>query len=98
VPEFSRDERTGRPVIAEAASLARLIDCHASGLFITQSKNWGTDRGANPEAEQILQERARPVPLPPRSRLLAFAWERPATEPPPDAHCAGLPGRAGRGG
>lgn len=95
VPEFSRDERTGRPVIAEAASLARLIDCRASGLFITQSKNWGTDRGADPEAERLLQARARPVPLPPRSRLLAFVWEHPAANPPPEARCADLPGRAG---
>jgi hypothetical protein len=87
---FAPDPRSDVPVIADAQGLAVAIGCHASGLFITKTKWWG-DSTFGPEAtmrdvavEELIEARAEPLDLPPRSGFLAFAWdhgepfERPA--------------------
>lgn len=81
---FTPDFRSDVPLIAEAESLARLIDCHAMGLFVTYRKWWG-ENTFGPEAtmrdvevERLIEARATPLPLPDRSQLLAFVWEHSA--------------------
>ena len=76
--EFGRDWRTGRPVISEAASLARIIDCNPSGLVVTVAHHWSRTFQADEATKLLVEERAQPVPLPPHSRILAWSWQQPA--------------------
>ncbi len=99
---FMPDFRSDVPLIAEAKSLARLIDCHATGLFVTYRKWWG-ETTFGPEAtmrdvevEQLIEARATPLPLPDRSQLLAYTWEHPAPAAT-SADCADLPTVADHG-
>jgi 4-amino-4-deoxy-L-arabinose transferase-like glycosyltransferase len=88
--EFGIDHRTGRPVIATAASLERLIDCYDSGLVVGPAEDWGKPHKIDGNLARLIAERAEPVELPPRSRLFAYAWERPAGDALPPT-CADLP-------
>lgn len=77
-PPFSADPRTGVPTIDEAADLVRVIDCYPNGLLLTQAKHWGPGaRLRDAEVEALLREHAEPLPLPPRTALLAFTWTHP---------------------
>jgi hypothetical protein len=88
--EFGLDHRTGRPVIATAASLERLIDCYPSGLIVGPADDWGKPHKISAELARLITDRAAPVPLPSKARLYAYAWERPKAAAPPEA-CAELP-------
>jgi hypothetical protein len=89
---FDRDPRTDVPTIKAAADLEDVIDCHASGLFLTQAKHWGLGaRLRDPAVEALVSSRAEPIELPARTGLMAFGWRH---EPPPanrSAACARLP-------
>lgn len=87
--EFGRDWRTGRPVIATEASLARVIECYPSGLFVSPELAWKRPAHIDQPAKAMVEERGTPVPLPPRSHVLAWTWEHPATAGRP-AYCAEL--------
>lgn len=99
--EFGRDWRTGRPVIATEASLARVMECWPSGLFVSPELAWKRPAQIDAPAKALVEARGRPVPLPPRSHLLAWTWDNPPPAVRPD-HCAELDamgfGRAGRAG
>jgi len=69
------DPRTGRPLVADAKVLARLIRCHRSGLFVVAAGYRGQEAVFPRAAERVLEEFARPLPLPVKSGLLAYAWE-----------------------
>ena len=88
--EFGLDWRTGRPVISEAASLARIIDCNPSGLVVTVAHHWSRTFQADEATKLLVEERAQPVPLPPHSRILAWSWQQPAGWSAA-ADCAELP-------
>jgi hypothetical protein len=99
---FMPDFRSDVPLIAEAESLTHLIDCHATGLFVTHRKWWG-ETTFGPEAtmrdvevERLIKARATPLPLPDQSQLLAFVWEYPAPVAAA-ADCADLPTFADHG-
>ncbi len=99
---FAPDPRSDVPVIADVQSLARAIDCHASGIFITKAKWWG-DTTFGPEAtmrdvavEELIEARAEPLDLPPESRFLAFTWDHGESFDRPPA-CRDLPTIAARG-
>lgn len=85
--EFGRDWRTGRPIIAEAATLARLMDCTASGLLISHRHHWKVTFQADAEAKALIEQRGTPLQLPPGSLMLAWTWQQPAGWTPPPA-CA----------
>lgn len=93
--EFKDDPRTGRPIIAEFASFARVLDCYPSGLFITEERYWGSAEHGGPEAAALLTERADPIPLPESVnppgpyRLRIYRWDRMGPVDP--ARCASLP-------
>jgi hypothetical protein len=95
--EFGRDWRTGRPVVSDASSVARIIDCNASGLVMTVAHHWSRTFQADNATKLLIEERARPLPLPPRSRILAWHWEQPAGWTAP-SDCAALPPIARGGG
>jgi len=77
---FAPDHRTDVPSIADAASLARVIDCHRDGLFLIEAQFWGpgATQQRDAEVEALLLERAEPLALPAETQLLAFVWQ---TEP-----------------
>jgi hypothetical protein len=88
---FGRDVRTDVAVINDVQSLELILRCHASGLFVTQSQHWpGGERTRAELAEvaPLLHALAEPLALPPRSRLVAFAWHD--LDPPDSNHCAPL--------
>jgi hypothetical protein len=94
--EFAADPRTGRPVIATPESLALLFDCHAEGMFLLASRQWGRDYIFAEPVRRLILERATPVPLPRGTRVTAYAWRNPDGAPRPAA-CAGLPPLPGPG-
>jgi hypothetical protein len=87
--EFGRDWRTGRPVISTAASLAQIIDCYPSGLFVSPELAWKRPVQIDEPTKALVERIGQPVPLPPRSHLLAWTWEHPPTAGRP-AGCAAL--------
>jgi hypothetical protein len=97
-PEFSRDPRTGRPVIATREALARLMACYPIGLLVGDARHWAKPTSMGRGSDELVLERMRRLDLPPRSEVFAYAWERPVAVPRP-ADCIELDalglGRAG---
>jgi len=93
---FVPDYRSDVPTIPDAESFERVFACHADGLFITLVKWWGdTTLGLettmrHPAVEELLEQHAESLDLPPESRLLAFVWKHPEPFERP-ADCAELP-------
>lgn len=85
--EFGRDWRTGRPIVSQAETLGRIMDCTASGILISHRLHWNVTFQADAAAKALVERRGRPLPLPPSSLMLAWTWEQPAGWSPP-AGCA----------
>ena len=83
--EFAIDPRTGRPVVAEPASVIALIRCSPRGIFVDDVRGLEGAHGASPFHTAMMAgelEGLDPVGLPRRSGLVAYAWEHaPATGP-----------------
>jgi hypothetical protein len=88
--EFGRDWRTGRPIIAQAQSMALLLDCSPSGLVLTTAYQWSQTFHADAVTKQLVEKRAHPLALPAHSQILAWTWEQPAGWTAPTA-CVSLP-------
>lgn len=77
--EFSRDPRTGRPIISTASSLQQLQACYPQGLFVVSMRRW--DDIHFPETEipfrDTLLETSETIELPANSRVLAYRWNQP---------------------
>ena len=86
--DFAPDPRTGLPVIGSAAAMARLMACASEGLVVSPLNRWGATAQLPPDAAELIDERARPLPLPPETRLVAYVWEHPPGTP---ADCGGVP-------
>lgn len=91
VDEFSRDPRTGRPIISTAKSLEQLQSCYESGLFVTSTRRWREVHW--PETEipfrELLAETSREIDLPEDTHILAYSWDRPI-EPSDQTLCRQL--------
>ena len=88
---FQPDFRTDVPTINDVASLETVLECHASGLFLTLAQFWGTDGPLrDPAVEQLLVERAQPIIVPAESRVVAFVWQHALDDRRPEV-CAALP-------
>jgi hypothetical protein len=85
--EMAPDWRTGRPIISRRDTLARLMDCTASGLLISHRLHWQATFQADAAAKALIEERGRPLPLPASSLIMAWTWEQPTGWVPP-AGCA----------
>jgi hypothetical protein len=89
--EFGIDFRTGRPVISTTESMARVFACYTSGVVLGPWATWNNPKLIDAQTARLIEERARPIPLPPGTHMFAFGWERPAGAPPPPPDCADLP-------
>jgi hypothetical protein len=87
--EFGRDWRTGRPIVSQPDTLARLMDCTASGLIISHRHHWKVTFQADAATKALVEQRGTPVALPGSSLMLAWTWQQPAGWVPP-AGCAEL--------
>ncbi len=95
--EFGRDFRTGRPVIADNASVRRLVACYRSGLVVGPRRHLGMEILINRELEAYLRSMMQIVELPKNSRIYAFTWDHGAGHVP-DKTCGDLPILAGPAG
>lgn len=85
--EFAADFRTGRPVISTRESLAQLVDCTASGLFIAVASRWRQAQFVDAETVSFIEETMTRLDLPSRSQLLVYSWEHTSlTEGSPACH------------
>jgi hypothetical protein len=73
--EFAADFRTGRPVISTRDSLARLVDCTASGMFIAVASRWRQSQFVDAETVSFIEGTMTRLELPGRSQLLVFTWQ-----------------------
>jgi hypothetical protein len=85
--EFTRDPRTGRPVVSTPESVARIIDCFPSGLFVTDVTRWRNSVHIDDAIADAITARAERLNLPRSSRIVGFAWRHAAAGPGP-ATCA----------
>ena len=73
--EFSADHRTGRPVITTGESLSRVVDCTASGLFISNTHRWGRANLIDQVTAEFIETTMTRLDLPAALQLVVFAWD-----------------------
>ena len=88
--EFDIDPRTGRPVISTADSLRLVMACYPDGLILAEANHLRLDAAITDPVADVIEAETAPIPLPPETRVVAFQWEAPASDPAPAA-CASLP-------
>ncbi|MFO0452332.1 MAG: hypothetical protein ACK52I_27365 [Pseudomonadota bacterium] len=75
--EFGRDPRTGRRVIASAASLERVLGANVRPvLVVAENDRLGVAHGVLPEALALLEDRCRRVAVPAAAGLSAWSCLR----------------------
>jgi 4-amino-4-deoxy-L-arabinose transferase-like glycosyltransferase len=79
LPEFGVLNLVRRPVISTPESLARVMECHATGLVLIEPFGWRSPAGVPGETADFIEQRLRAVPLPLEWRIMAFTW----SESPP---------------
>jgi Dolichyl-phosphate-mannose-protein mannosyltransferase len=72
--EFDRDRRTGRPVVSTPESIDRVINCFADGVIVTDDFRWRNSAYVDDAAADLILQRTEPIPLPSKTRILAFHW------------------------
>lgn len=72
--EFDADSRTGRPVISTTRSLARVVECTTSGLFVATTLRWGQPQFIDVGTMTFVKNSMTRLDLPARSQLLVFHW------------------------
>jgi 4-amino-4-deoxy-L-arabinose transferase-like glycosyltransferase len=87
--DFSRDPRTGRPVIAAAESLALIMDCYQDGLIVADDSRWDNRAQVSDGVIQLISARAEELELP-AVAMHAFVWRQPEDARRAEA-CARLP-------
>jgi hypothetical protein len=85
--EFSRDNRTGRPVVSSPESVELIMACYPNGLLLTNTNKWRNPAQIDNQVADLIEHHARPVDVPRGSRIVAFAWGQTDINVPPDA-CA----------
>lgn len=93
--EFDTDFRTGRPVISTMESLARLMSCTDSGIFVAPLDRWPMPQFIDRETMDFIISEMASLELPPTTNLLVFGWRQalravPETCEPITAAIAGL--------
>jgi hypothetical protein len=87
--EFSRDNRTGRPVVSSPESVELIMACYPNGLLLTNTNKWRNPAQIDNQVADLIEHHARPVDVPRGSRIVAFAWGQTDINVPPDA-CASI--------
>ncbi|WP_157505362.1 glycosyltransferase family protein [Geminicoccus roseus] len=93
-PEFSRDTRTGRPVISTPGSVEELMACYPRGIIITSIYRWRHGPMLSNEVADLIIQRATPVELPKASRVMAFTWDNEPTADPAGCPAVRAPAEA----
>ena len=88
--EFSLDPRTGRPVIATAASLRLIMACYPDGLFVADAQTHPFRWPGTEALSEVVSSEMTPIDLPAKWRVFAFRWDH-SEEPEQTAECASLP-------
>jgi hypothetical protein len=89
--DFTRDARTGLPVVAQPESLALIMDCYPTGVLVTDTlKGWRAPTVIDDEASDLIASRMTPIELPRRTNVVAFQWQTAEVATP--AACAEIPG------
>jgi hypothetical protein len=87
--EFSRDFRTGRPIIGTNDSMRLILDCFASGVVFGPIVDWNKPHLINEALTELIEAEAAPIALPAKSHMFAYGWER--SQPLRDgADCAAI--------
>ena len=86
--EFSLDPRTGRPVIATAASLRLLIDCYPEGLYVADEKTYPLPWAGSEELNETIRSEMTPIDFRTNGAFSRFDGSTPSSEQP--AECASL--------
>jgi hypothetical protein len=96
--EFAADPRTGRAVISTPEALRLVFQCFDEGLFVIPARQWDREHILSESVRELILGSTRPVPLPQRTRILAYTWQRPegATRPAECASVPAMPGPAAR--
>lgn len=77
--EFDADFRTGRPVISTVDSLAQLVNCSQTGLFVGPNDRWRQPQFIDLETADFIERTLTRLDLPRHLRMMAFTWDhRPA--------------------
>ncbi|WP_028056069.1 hypothetical protein [Sphingobium bisphenolivorans] len=74
--DFSRDFRTGRPLVDSSAGMSAIIDCNDRGLVIVSDSQWGNEMGVSPQVAQLIARRTAAVRAPRGFHL--FRWQHKA--------------------
>lgn len=77
--EFSVDPRTGRPVVREIESVAALIRCHPTGMFVAEEFWWFRD-GWGARIAPLFAEAGRSFEVRNRAGLVAVRWSGDAAD------------------
>ncbi|WP_299819355.1 hypothetical protein [uncultured Jannaschia sp.] len=85
---FAIDPRTGRPVIGETETLARVLDCVPEGLFLTSENSWFR-QGAMQALGPVFAANGRAIETRFGDSVFALRWQGGGTGDP--AACAALP-------
>jgi hypothetical protein len=88
--EFAADPRTGRAVISTPEALRLVFQCFDEGLFVIPARQWDREHILSESVRELILGSTRPVPLPQRTRILAYTWQRPEGAARP-AECATVP-------
>ena len=68
------DPRTGRPVIADVASLQEIVTCNASGLVVVDNRSWRNFTGVNDYVADFIEEEMKPVETPEHWGMHIYRW------------------------
>ncbi|MDF2766649.1 MAG: hypothetical protein K0S81_3644, partial [Rhodospirillales bacterium] len=92
--EFAADPRTGRAVISTPEALQLLFQCFEEGLLVIPSRQWNREHILSESVRELILDSTQPVPLPQRTRILAYTWQRPKEAARP-AECTAIPAMPG---
>jgi len=77
-PEFSRNWKTGVPMIHRPETVELVVACHRSGLFLVERNHWRQAWSVPDSVADRIEALARRVPLEEGWRVLAFEWDHGA--------------------
>lgn len=76
--DFTRDVRTGRPVIGSVAGLDRVMSCRASGVIVVDDAHWRTAKGVPSAVADRIEQLATPA-RPAIAHFQIFRWQHRPT-------------------
>lgn len=74
--DFSRDFRTGRPLVDSSAGMSAIIDCNDRGLIIISDSQWRNAMGVPPQVADLIERRTATLRSPAGFHI--FRWRHKA--------------------